>query len=372
MAWDSIIGQERVKRTLISGLRTGRLPHAYLMYGAEGVGKDAMALEFARVLHCREGGLEACGKCDSCHAIDSLQHPDVRFIVPLPVGRGEQSGDDPMAKLTDPETKMVQDALRAKAENPYSRVSIPRATIIKMSSVREIRRESALSAFDRRKRVFILSPADAMGAEASNTLLKTLEEPPGDCILILNTARREALLPTIISRCQSIRFDSLTEAEIRSALMERNGEPDTTASFLARLANGSYTRALDLLNAETMDERVHALTFIRHVLGTSVKRILQDIERLTEPKDRDFVERFLLLLLTWFRDALVLSHGGIVVNVDQNEELQRFITRFPSADLPRVIADVEKAIFLINRNVYIKVTILQLAVRLKRSIMHTV
>ncbi len=369
MLWPRVIGQQRVKELLRSAIRSGRLPHAYLFYGGEGVGKDAMALELARVLHCERGGEEACGQCGSCAMIDAGQHPDVRFVVALPPGKGEQSDDGPLAKLTETEVRLIQDQLRQKAANPYFRVAIPRANIIKINSIREVRRESSLSTYGKLRRMFILSNADQMGDEASNTLLKTLEEPSGDTMFVLTTAHKESLLATIQSRCQNVRFDPLTEEQVRAALVEREGADAERAGLAARLANGSYTRALDLLNEDMLEERKEALAFIRNALAANAVSLSAQIESAADGKDRDRITRFLSVMLMWFRDALVLSRGGAVINLDQQEDLRRFVARFPGADLVRVMEDVERAISLVDKNLYIKLILLQLAVRLKDSIL---
>jgi len=366
--WNRVLGQRRVKHLLLRAMHAGRIPHAYLFTGSEGVGKDAMALELARVLHCERGGEEACGECASCTRIAVLQHPDVHLIVPLPVGKGEQSDDAPAARLTPDELRTVQEELRQKAANPYRRVSIPRATIIKINSIREIRRETSLSTFDGRKRVFIISQADRMGDEAANTLLKTLEEPPTDCLIILTTHRQDALLPTIRSRCQMIRFDPLSAEDLRTGLTEREAVAPETASLVARLANGSYTKALELLDAGALEERKEVVAFIRHALGTSPLQLSKDVDSLAEGRDRLRVERFLMLLMMWCRDALMLAHGGTIINTDQQEDLERFVRKFPRADLPGLIADVEDAISLVRRNVYIKLVLYQLSVLLKRRV----
>ena len=366
--WRRVLGQARVKRLLLSARRAGRLPHAYLFTGNEGVGKDAMALELARVIHCERGEDEACGQCASCRRVEALQHPDVHLIVPLPVGKGEQSDDTPTARLTETELRTVQEELRLKAENPYRRVAIPRATIIKINSIREIRRESAMSTFGGRKRVFVISRADMMGEEAANTLLKTLEEPPTDCLMILTTHRMDALLPTIRSRCQTIRFDPLTEEDLRVGLLERERVDPETVSLVARLANGSYTKALELLSAGAVEERKQVVMFVRHALGTSPVQLSRDVDRLAEGRDRLRVERFLMLLMMWCRDAMVLMHGGPIINVDQRDDLERFVEKFPRADLAGLIVDVEHAILLVRRNVYIKLILYQLSVLVKRRV----
>ncbi|MEK9138888.1 MAG: hypothetical protein AAB393_17340, partial [Bacteroidota bacterium] len=150
MSWNRVIGQERVKLHLLSALRNDRLPHAYLFVGNEGVGKDAAALELAKVLHCEGGNEQACDACPSCIRVNTLQHPDVKLVVALPVGKGEKSDDPPLEKLSQAEIQTIQEQYRLKGENPYHRISIPKATIIKINSIRDVRRESSLSTLGRR------------------------------------------------------------------------------------------------------------------------------------------------------------------------------------------------------------------------------
>lgn len=367
--WHRVIGQQRVKNILRSALRTGRLAHAYLFAGNEGVGKDAMALELARVLQCDKKEEEACDACASCARMDSLQHPDVKIITALPVGKNEKSDDDPLEKLSAADIEAIQEQHRLKGENPYHRIAIPRANLIKINSIREVRRLSAMTSLYHGRKVFIISNADEMGDEAANTLLKTLEEPPGETLLILTTARPEALLQTIVSRCQVVRFDPLTEEEIRAALIEREHVEPEQAGLVARLANGGYVRALELLQADLAGLRKDVVEFVRTALAGNAVNISAHIERLSAEKDRDFVVRFLTLMLMWFRDAFVLVQGGAIINLDQQDDLQRFTSRFPDADLPCVINAVEHSISLIYKNGYIPLTLLQLTITLRRAIL---
>lgn len=369
MPWSKVIGQERVKNILLHALRNGRLPHAYLFYGMEGVGKDAMAIELASTLHCERNTEEACGACASCLKMHSLEHPDIKFVVALPVGKSEQADDTPLARLPEADVRLVQEQLALKGKNPYHRVTIPRATIIKINSIRDVRRESSMTTFDRKRRVIIISNADRMGDEAANTLLKTLEEPSGNTMLILTTAHRDRLLPTIISRCQGVRFDPLSEQEISATLIERNNVDPQQAVLVGRLANGSYVRALELLEDDVTQQRQEVLAFIRHMLGSNILVVTEAIDKVGGLKDRELVVRFLSLVLMWFRDALVVSNGGEAINIDQQNDIRNFLARFPGADLHRVVTEVERAISLVQRNVYIGLTLLQLAVRVRAIIL---
>ncbi len=369
--WHRVIAQQRVKHALLAAMRSQRLPHAYLFVGNEGVGKDAMALELARVLHCERKAEEACDACASCIKMDTLQHPEVRFITALPVGKNETAEDSPVEKLAPADVEVIQQQLRLKGENPYHRITIPRASVIKINSIREVRRQAVMShAIDGRK-IFIISNAEDMSPEAANTILKTLEEPALDTMLILTTSRPDALLSTIVSRCQVVRFDPLTETDIRTALMERENVPEDTAALVARLAGGSYVQALELLEADLVAVRQDVVSFIRTVLANNRVNIVAHIEKLSAEKDRDFVVRYLRLMAIWFRDAFVLVNGGRIINLDQQDDLQKFTARFPRANLRDVLASLDHAISLVYKNGYIQLVLLQLAIKLRRAILET-
>ena len=367
--WPRVIGQERVKRILQGAIAAHRLPHALLFHGNEGSGKDAMALEVARVLHCERGEVDACGVCGSCLRLEGLQHPDVRLVTALPVGKLEKSDDPPLLRLTQDEIQTIREEYRRKGANPYHRINIPRANVIKINSIREVRREAALTTSGGRRRIFIISRAEEMSDEAANTILKTLEEPAGDSLLILTSAQPDALLPTIRSRCQQILFNLLTEGEIGAALQEREGTPPARAALVAHLADGNYVRARELLEEDLTRQRAEVVEFVRLALAGNAAGVTEAAERRGGSKDRDDARRFLLLLLHWFRDALVLTRGGKVINMDQTEDLEKFVNRFPQARLRDVLLEVERSLFLLDRNVYIRLIFVHLAIRLKQIIL---
>jgi DNA polymerase III subunit delta' len=370
MGWDRIIGQHRVKDLLRKVLSSGSVAHAHLFWGGEGVGKDAAAIEFGRALNCPVNQVDPCGTCASCRKADQLQHPNIRFIVALPVGKNEQSGDDPVAGLTEDQITSVQDQMKLKAENPYHRILVPKANFIKINSVRTLRREASLSSFEGGKRIFIISHAEEMNPEASNSLLKTLEEPPSDSIFILTTAQKEQLLPTILSRCQLVQFDPLSEEELQEALITRNSVEPSQAALVARLADGSYTAALELLSVDMVAQRQEAVHFLRLVLGSQRMTLAHEVERITTLGDRNAVERWLKLLGVWLRDAMILreqGEGGLL-NRDQLNDLNSFNQKFPRARLFEALASVETSIALVGKNGYLPLVVTSLAIDLKRNL----
>jgi DNA polymerase-3 subunit delta' len=161
----------------------------------------------------------------------------------------------------------------------------------------------------------------------------------------------------------------LSEEEIRVALVERNGVDKDRAALVARLANGSYVRALELLDDDLARQRQDVILFVKHALGSNVVILTEEIDRLSAARDRDSVVRFLTLMLMWFRDVLVLMQGGEVINLDQEDDLRRFVAKFPDSNIIQVLADVENAISLVNKNVYIMLVLLQLSIQLRTNIL---
>jgi DNA polymerase-3 subunit delta' len=218
--------------------------------------------------------------------------------------------------------------------------------------------------------VFIISNAEEMNAEASNSLLKTLEEPSSDSVFILTTAQKEQLLPTILSRCQLVQFDPLSEEELQEALIARNGVEPEQAALVARLAHGSYTAALELLSVDMVAQRKEAVQFLRLVLGSQKIPLALEVERIASLGDRNAVERWMKLLGVWLRDAMVLREQGEsgLLNRDQFKDLNSFNQKFPRANLSKALESVESSIALVGKNGYLPLIVTSLAIDLKRDL----
>lgn len=371
MSWDQIIGQLRAKSTLRSALASGRIPHAWIFTGAEGVGKDAAAIEVAKFLRCEQPGAQAtpCGVCKGCTSTEHLNNANVRFVFALPTGKGEDGrSDSPMLKLTDSEISLIQEQIAQKAADPYHNISIPRAQQIKISSIREVKRSISFAASDPGWRVVIISEAHLMGEEAANAFLKTLEEPAPRTLLILTTSHRERILQTILSRCQEIRFDLLSDEEIAQGLVDRKGVTRVNAALLAKLAEGSFSRAVELLGGDLNQLRFDVVTFLRTALKRSPLAVHSEIERLTAGNDRTSLERTLALLALWFRDVLALRLTGkeeILVNQDQLKDIQSFNNKFANAPIETMIGSVEDTMRAVRSNAQIPLAFTVLAMRLE-------
>jgi DNA polymerase-3 subunit delta' len=369
MSWDLVIGQERVKVLLKHILQSKQIAHAYLFYGPEGIGKDALAIEFAKTLNCIEEGIEACGTCSHCRWMLTLQHPNLNIVFALPLGKGEKTGDDPITVLTENQVTEVKEQIRLKASDPYHRIEISKANTIKINSIRQIKRESVMSKTVRGKKVILIFNAEMMNIEASNSLLKTLEEPLPETILLLTSSSKDQLLLTIVSRCHLIQCDLLSDDEIENAIVTRDGADRTQARLIAQLANGSYGVARRSLKQNMAEERSEVVEFLRLVLGKQKTALLTFIDELSSTVDRSTIERWLILLESWLRDALLLTqHSSIPMFEADKNSLESFVVKYPHANLLAAIRSVESAIAHLNKNIYLNLLLLNLAINLRKNI----
>ncbi|MBP6672337.1 MAG: hypothetical protein KA247_04280 [Bacteroidetes bacterium] len=364
--WDRVIGQDRVKDILRSAVSQQRLAHAYLFWGSEGIGKDALAIEFARTLLCRSQSDTACGECPSCRKMDTLQHPNVKLIFPMPGGDGEKNeeGESLDAEILDEVRKQTAQ----KAADPYFDISIPKAKFIRIKSIRELKRESSMSGAELGRKIFIIFDADAMNDASTNSLLKVLEEPLDGVHFLLVSSRKAAVKQTIISRCQLMQCSVLSDDEIAGALQERLTIAPDQAHFISRLANGNYTRAVELLGNDINKFRTDAVNFLRSALGASSITLFDDQEEYLTGNKRDNAEQLLTMMLVWFRDTIMLREGSEnhIVNIDQKTELQKFVSKFGTKDLESCLSAVERALGLLRRNVYLPLVMLSFTVNLRR------
>lgn len=319
MGFEDVIGHARAVATLTAAVRGGRVHHAWLFSGPEGVGKERVALRFAQALSCEaDPALRPCGGCAACRRIEAGTHPDVLFLMP--------------------EAERVERRLLSKAE-------LDRAPSrdLRIADVREMERRVRLPAYEGGTKVVVITPAERMNVAAQNALLKTLEEPPSGTVLVLVTAAEGLLLPTVRSRCLRVPFAPLPVEVVAERVGAELGVDPGDARILATLAGGSLGRAL-ALDPETIAARRDLVARLRALSPGDGAGLTAFAEGFAS--DRDEAERNLDLVALWYRDVLALQAGadaGLVANADLVDEAAADASRLAPRELLRRLEGVEEA-----------------------------
>lgn len=285
-----MLGHESTRARLWDALGRGALHHAYLFEGPQGVGKRLIATRLAMAANCTGDGPERpCGACPTCRQIAQGTHPDVIAVEP-DLGKA--------------------------------------ARTIPVEAVRDVIRQTQYHRYGSRRRFVIVDPAEAMGESAANALLKTLEEPPDGTGFVLISHNASALLPTIRSRCQRVRFGAVPGDVLRAWLAERGvARPDE----VARLAQGCPGRALQLADTGLTDREALRRDLLAALDG-SLDEVYAFSQRLTQGSRQEWtpaVNDLLELIEDRLRDAAVHAAGAKVDLLDDPVGVERWAAMWP-------------------------------------------
>jgi DNA polymerase-3 subunit delta' len=327
-------GQESAVSFLKSSLKNNRLSHAYIFCGPRGVGKFSTAMNFAKALTCQAAVsgkpcdpstglgshpevLEGCDKCPSCKKIDNFAHPDV-FVLKPQIESGA----------------------------------------IKIDDIRRLIKDIYLKPFEAKKKVYIIDEVQNMKHEAANALLKTLEEPPTDSVLILVTDSLKSLFHTIISRSQIVRFYPLKPNEIKQILKEEHSLDENKAHVLSCLSCGRLGQAL-LYKDEDIFQK-------REMLISSVSK-KSFLEFAFDNVPREKLKLYLDILLSWFRDIFNAKAGAdhlLLINIDKIGLISKEAKRLSFDYLEDVINNIVSTMGYLDQNVNQKLAMSVLALKI--------
>ncbi len=302
---DKVQGQQRALKNLFQIYKSNRIPHAFLFSGKSGTGKYFAAIEFTKLIN----GLYA--ESASQHiskSIESLSEPYIRFVFPLPRGKSETGKDKPYDKLQPAQLTEIRTELEKKCINPYYTVNIEKASNIKITSIRDIKRFTALSFTDVKWRVIVISKAEKMSVESQNALLKSLEEPPEGIIFILLTESSEYLLPTIKSRCWNIEFSPLSNNVLTNILVNKFDIDSQDAKNAALFSDGSVTMAINLLQNNLNDILKSTITILRFAIARKYFTALHELDNYIKNYSSEIFLMILKFILLWIDDVIKDRH----------------------------------------------------------------
>lgn len=348
--FDGIFGQPRVREFLRASIASGRVSHAYLFTGPAGSNKTAAAYAFAQAILCKDHG---CRTCDDCRRIERRKHPDVHFYTP----EGAQG--------------------------------------YLIEQIREIVSGVSLAPIRAKGKVYILDRVDLLGVSAANAFLKTLEEPVEGVTFILLGRTREAVLLTIVSRCQVVPFRHIPAREAAGILSQKTGVTPEQARIAIEACNGSITRAMTFAkSAERAEFRTRIMEVLSNLPLSDERDVLEYaaelIERAKAPLDNvrtqqseelaesaDFLTKTALkqielrhkralsmatreslnqttsIIRSWLRDVLMIASGtpDLIVNIDQREVLQRVAQKVTPASIMSALREAYKTDETLSYNV---------------------
>lgn len=315
MISSNIIGQSLLLDRLNNMISSGRVAHAYLLKGPKGIGKTTIGEVFAKMLLCKSSDTRPCNICQSCIQFASGNHPDYIYIVPK--GRS-----------------------------------------IKIDQIRQLRQDIAIKPYQEGRKVYMIDDAHTMTQQAQNALLKTLEEPPAYATLILGADNIHALLPTIISRCQTIPIRRLSSGDICTILRDRGLSTDE-ADVFAHMSAGIPGRAIEI----SLDERFKVLRegtidYLDKLFSMDRGELLRSTDLFMD--NREDIDTILDILVVFMRDVLIYVETGdavLIMNRDKLSIIDQYSKALTRRQVRNSIENIETARKMLDNNANYQLTI---------------
>ena len=368
MYFRDIIGQDAVTTLLRSAVAEGRIPHAQLICGGEGVGKLAVAIAYARYLCCtHRNGEDACGECPSCKKFDKLAHPDLHFAFPI------YKKDSQKTPHSD---DFIDKWRQAVAENPYMTLNLwmdyigteNQQGLIYASQSEEIIRKLTLKSSEGGYKVMIIWMAEKMNTECSNKLLKMIEEPPAQTVFLLVAENPDLLLPTIQSRVQRLTLRPIEEEVIARTLCEKYGLTDTDARQIAHAAAGNWLQAVETIHLGNRSKE-----YIELFMMLMRKSYARDLKGMRQWADtvagmgREPQKNFLIYCQRMIRESFICNFHRPEINY-MNADEANFTIRFApfvnEKNIFGIMDELSEAQRHIEQNVNAKMVFFDLALKM--------
>jgi DNA polymerase-3 subunit delta' len=369
MQFIDVVGQNELKKRLIHEVNQNRISHAQLFLGKMGYGGLPLALAFVQYLFCKDKNQEdSCGVCDNCRRISTFQHPDIHFTFPT------------VQALSKFSSTFLSQWREQLLENPYFDLNDwlrriddkERKPIIGAEESLEIIKKMNLKAFEGGYKVYIVWMAEEMNPFSGNKLLKIIEEPPPNSLFILLAENIEMLLPTILSRTQTMKIPRLSSDEVGEYLRKSQGLSNLDLSSLTTRSEGNIIKARGLIN--TLDHQSdHRESFIKLMRCCYKKDVLAMMDWSDELSNqgKEQLKLFLLYSLEMCRQSILRNYVGEHLNNVSKEEkafLDNFARFVTGNNINLFLSLFSDAHYHIDRNANSKIELTHLCFQIMRFI----
>ena len=375
MQFKDVVGQEELKSRLIRDVDHDKISHAQLFLGKMGHGGLALALAYVQYIFCQNKiEKDSCGVCPSCRKISDLQHPDLHFSFPVVQTLGQKSD------------LFIKEWRELVKETPYFDLTTwtdridekGRKPIISMFEAQEIVQKLSLMSFEGGYKVVIIWMAEKMNIEASNKLLKLLEEPTDKTLLLLVAENEKDIIQTILSRCQVLHFNGLSESNIAEKLITQFNIDQREAKKFAHQAQGNFNKALKIINENGEDDAFEEwfVEWVRAAFRAKGNAsAISDLIKWSETIagiGRETQKKFLNYCIEMFRQALLINYQTTsLVYLEPKVakfKLENFAPFVNGTNIEAIFAELSDAIYHIERNGNAKIILTDLSIKLTRLI----
>ncbi|MGB3452838.1 MAG: DNA polymerase III subunit delta' [Moheibacter sp.] len=370
MIWDDITANKEIVEKLKNSVAENRISHAQLFSGKAGWGVLSAAVAYAAEIILAEKGEMAAKR------VLDLQHPDLHFS--FPVFTSDKVDKFPTSNMYFKEWReFILAHPLANMFDWLEYMEVPKKTgIINVHEAGDINRFLSLNSYEGGHRFCIIWLAETMNTEASNKLLKSIEEPPDKTVFILITEREDMLLPTILSRCQAVKFSRLTDVEVAEYLMKNKEFSQKQIRNAVASANGDLREALLIANSANEEFEERFVDWVRNAFMAkknvaALRNLVKWSEELSGwPREKQ--KQFLIYCSEIFRQALILNYRAedlVYANIEADgfrwDSFAKFIH---GANIESILEEINEAAFHIERNANSKIVLLDLSIRLTRQI----
>lgn len=280
MYYRDIVGQFEIKKMLIDSIKNEKISHCYIFDGPKGIGKYQLSLVFAQSLFCDNLSDEPCNVCLHCKKVNSFNHADIHII-----NKQEEK--------------------------------------IKKEDIDDLVNSIYLKPYESNKKVYIINNAENITVQAANALLKTLEEPPKDSIIILISNNINYMLPTILSRCQIIKFKSINFEQIKEYLIKEYSIDEEKSHISSFYSKGILNKAVNIAlgNDNILEKRKEVINILDKIIASD-SSIIYDLESYFD-KERDNIDSIIEIMMVWVRDVLFFKNNtsNLIINKDMEHIL---------------------------------------------------